>query len=469
AAYWALAGGSLQKFRVALIPSRGQQVVEAGPRVALGEPTQAAQVTRRRDAAFLVVRSLNSAEYKAVLLNLDTGELRWQRQLGLIPAAPPIRQDGTVVLAAEAGSLVAIPAGGVAAGRTTVAPPAWVVGLPPEQITGPTRVAVAPDGSSAYTVTPVAVTEDGKAVGKYVVRRVAGGRVAYEGVVTSPGAIAGNPVVLGNNLLIPASDGFVHRYTAGTGRTNPDAITPGPAWAGLTRAADAECFITPLSDSAFLTGDGGKKLESWAWPRGGGWSKGPGKWDLPVAVAGPGVLLPPRSPGEAARVLFADVGGTIRLYAADRGGDPLKLWRPGGETYPAGKPTSPPVTQPDAAGRPVVAVVIEDRIVLCIDPEKDAPLWVARTGEGPEAAIIGAPQPAGTGRWLLTNLGGEAVVYEANGNPGPKLPAALPGAVPARPAALVGPADVLAPLSDGSVVALSLPTEAPPPDAAPKK
>ena len=121
-AYWVLANGSVQKFRVANIPGREHEVVEAGTATAIGEPTQPPQLNNRRDAASLVVRSRNSAGCKAVLMNLATGEIRWQRQLGVIPAASPIPQEGVVVLASEDGGLVALPGtGATAPGQVTVA------------------------------------------------------------------------------------------------------------------------------------------------------------------------------------------------------------------------------------------------------------------------------------------------------------------------------------------------------------
>jgi outer membrane protein assembly factor BamB len=466
-AFWVLANGTVQKFRVANIPSRSLEVVVAGPAAPIGEPTQPPQLNNRRDAACLVVRSQTSAGCKAVLLNLATGELRWQRQLGVIPAAPPIPHEGVVVLAAEDGGLVAVPGtGATATGQTTVAPPAWVIGVPPENATGPTRVALSADGKSAFTVTPVVAKEEGKPVAQYVIRRVAGGRVVHEGVVAAPGAIAGAPVVLGESLLIPASDGFVHRHTAGTSRANPDTLTAGPPWAGGPRGADVECSITPTSDTAFLTNDGGKQLKAWTWPRTGSYSQGTGKWEMRDRPAGPGVVLPPLTAGDSPRLLIADVSGTVRLYAADRGGEHLKQWRPGG-AHPPGKPSSPLVVQADTAGRLVVAFTVEDRSLVCLDPEKDGLMWAVRLGDEADATLVGAPQPAGAGRWLATDLGGRVTLYDAEGGKSPPLAIALPGAVPARAAGSVGGSGILAPLSDGSAVVLT-PPAGPPAAPAPK-
>jgi hypothetical protein len=468
AAFWVLANGTMQKFRLGLIPSRGLEVTPVGPQVPLGEPTQPPQLNARKDSACLIVRSLNSDGYKAVLVRLSDGEVQWQRQLGVIPASVPLLQEGSVILAAKDGGLVSIPGAGAAApGRTTVAPPAWVIKSAPENATGATRVALSPDGRTFFTLTPIAEVETDKTVQKYLIRRVTGGEVTHTGTVNAPAPLAGQPVVFGETLLIPATDGFIHRYFPGTGRTNPDSLVAGPAWASATRA-DAECFITPTSDSTFLTNDGTRKLTPWVWPKAGRWGAGSGTWELRERPAGPGVVLPAANAAEPPRLLIADVSGTVWLFPADRGGQRIRQWRPGGG-LPAGKPTSPFAVQLDGAGRTVVAYTVEDRSAVCLDPESDLPKWVVRTGEDVEGRLVGAPQPVGDGRWLVTDLGGRVTIFDAGGAKVATLPVGLPGVVPAVAPGIVGRAAVV-PLSDGSSVLLPLPSAAPPaPDPKPKE
>ncbi|HSQ54582.1 MAG TPA: hypothetical protein VLM40_02470, partial [Gemmata sp.] len=256
------------------------------------------------------------------------------------------------------------------------------------------------------------------------------------------------------------------RLTEGTGVANPDKLLPGPPWTSGTRRQDSECSVTVISETMFLTNDGGRKLEGWMWPMSGSWSNAAGKWELPVAPAGRGVVIPAKPSGEAPRLMIADVAGTVRLFAADRGGEHLKQWRSGGEKHPAGKPTSSLVVQNDTAGNPVVAFTIENRALVCIDPERDEPRWMVKAADDPAATFVGAPEPIGAGKWLVTDLGGRVTEYDADGKKGRTLSIELPGAVPARAAAAIGGAGILVPLSDGSVVVLSLPgshSPAPPP------
>jgi hypothetical protein len=455
AAFWVFADGMMQKFRLALLPSRGLEVVPTSKPMVIGEPTQPPQFTGRRDAVCIVLRSLNSAGYKAIVMDISNGELRWQRQLGVMPATVPIPQDGGVVIASEDGGLVYVPsASGLRPGQTTVAPPVWVIATPPDNVSSSTVAAVSPNGKFAFTLTPVSTGEDGKGLVKYVIRRIEGGRKTYETTVNSPGPLAGQPVVLGETLLIPASDGYIHRLIPNPANPSTDTLVPGPQWLA-DRRPDSVCHITPVSESGFLTNDGGKKLQAYEWPKTGRWSPSGGTWELREKPAGPGVVIPPLTVGDSPRVLIADVAGSVWLYA-DRGGPPLKRWKPG-DGLPAGEPTSPLVIQTDAGGRHVVAYTVKRKFLVCIDPDQHLPKMAVQPSDDPDALLVGSPQPAGRGRWLVTDLAGRLTLVDAEGMKVTALAVGLHGVVPAKAAGLLGETAALAALSDGSAVVLTLP------------
>jgi len=69
-AFWTLAGGSLLKFRLTLLPDRGLTLVPAGAGLPVGAPTQPAQLNPHRDTACFVVRSSNSSGCRAVAVRL---------------------------------------------------------------------------------------------------------------------------------------------------------------------------------------------------------------------------------------------------------------------------------------------------------------------------------------------------------------------------------------------------------------
>ena len=276
AAFWVLANGSLQKFRLGLVPSRGIEMLPVGTRISLGEATQIPQLNSRKDAVCLVVRSQNSDGCKAVLMSLRDGEFRWQRQLGVVPATSPIPQEDGLLLVAKDGGLLLVPSTVKSVpGPGKAAPGAWAIAPPPENVSSSTAVAVSTDGKTIYTVTQVTANEDLKSVPKYLVRRVVGGKVVHEGSAVAPtfpngtvdSSLAGPPVVVGGALLLPLADGFVYRHMDAIGSKNPDKLLPGPHWSGDQRIDPSiKCYITPVSDTAFLTSDGSKRLTRWDWP-----------------------------------------------------------------------------------------------------------------------------------------------------------------------------------------------------------
>lgn len=462
AAFWVLANGNFQKYRLALLPGRGVEMIPVGQSVSLGVPTQPPQLNGRKNSACLVVRPVNSAGYRAVVMNLGDGEVRWQRQLGVVPAVPPISQEGGLVLAAEDGGLISLPATGAGApGRTTVSPPNWVIADPPDNATGATAVAASPDGKLIFTVTPIRTIEEGKPVARWLIRRISGGQVVHRGVAASPGEFAGQPAVLGDSLLIPVADGFVYRHAPGTGKSNPDSLTAGPPWSTERRSADAVCLITPTSDTSFLTSDGGRKLSLWDWPKAGRPAQG-GGWELPERPAGPGVLLPTANAKDMPRVVFADVNGSVWLYPMDRSGKHSRRWKPG-EGLPTGKPTSPLVLQPE--GKQLrIAYTVDYRTVVCLDPEEAAPVWVGKADDDAEGVLVGPPRAAGNGQWLVGDLGGRVTLFGKGGERSAPLAIGVPGAVPATGVGSVGAAGVIVPVSDGSAVVLPLPGRAPGPE-----
>lgn len=457
--YWLLAAGQLQKARLALVPSKGQDVVLAGPRLGAGEPVHGPQISARKDAACLVVRSANSSGCRAVAFDLRTGEVRWQRQLGLVPAkvssaeqgVSPVRQGESFVLVDEDGGIVVVPAAsGVEAGQSLAAKPEWVVASAPATASGPTVVAT--DGQTVFAVTPV-TAKDGP---KFVVRRVADGKLLGEDEVNAPGALAGQPAVVGGTLHLPTTDGFLNRFIPGAGVTAPASLIAGPKWRGDRAPANALCGITALSEATFVTSDGGKRLTRWEWlPGANATRKELGDWVLREAVAGPGVVVPGEA-GGAPRLIVGDVSGSLWMFASDKPGGALRRWKAGGALIPAGKQSSALVVQPGEANKVSVAYVVDGKAAAVIDPDREEPLWAVPISEEAGITAVGAPQPAGANRWVVTDLAGRVLLLDgATGAVLDAKPAGLPGAVPAAASGVAGDT-ALAPLSDGSAVVIDL-------------
>lgn len=445
-AYWVLVNGSLLKFRLTLVPDRGLTLVPAGAGLPIGEPTQPAQMNLRRDTACFVVRSASSSGCRAVAVKLRDGEPRWQRQLGMIPASAPIRTSTGVLLVDGDGGAVSIPA---SAGAK--AAPEWIVAPPLDGLTRPTVVAATPDGATVFTLAPVG---EG-AVAKWIIRRIVNGKIDHTGTVNAPGSLTGRPVVFNGSLLIPASDGFIHRLVLGDGRGVPDTLALGPKW--LSRSIpNAACFITVVSNDQFIASDGDKALRRWTWSAGATAAETNATWSLRERVANaPAVLA--ATAGKPARMLAADTTGSVVLFGLDRSENLLRRWVPGvTAALPRGIVSEEFAFQTDASGRTLAAYSVKDKHIVCLNLDADEPRWVANVNDDPTSLLVGSPIAYRDGRWLVTDLCGRVTLLDAEGQPALIREIGLPGTVPLTAGVPLGESRAIVPLHDGSAALVEL-------------
>lgn len=464
--FWVLAGGAdLRRVRLTLNPNRGQvaDTFPAASPTASGVPTQPARVNDRRDTAFLVVRSAGSAGFRAVAVDLATGETRWQRQLGMVPAAAPVPGPSGMLIVEEDGGIAAVPPEPpkAAMGNPWAVGSDRIVAPSHDGASGPTAVAVSADGGTVFTVTPV--RRGG--TDRFEIRKVVGGRVERTAAVPAPGAPAGPPAAFGDSLLLPTADGSVHRLVW-AGLREGGRLVRGPRWSGDRLDPDGLCFVTALGGDRFLTTDGGRNLARWVWPQGGQPQPDGTVWTVPERVAVPAVVVPVPAGGGGLRVLVADASGSVWLYPVDLDDRPLRRWRPEGKGVSGAKPVSAIVVQMGPTDRPVVAYAVEGGAVICLEPDAEDVRYVMRSRSGPGGAVIGPPQPAGKGRWVVTDLGGRVRVVDPEvGRESAFGEVNLAGTVPAAAGVMLDPGRVLIPLSDGSAVVVHLRELAPEPRA----
>jgi tetratricopeptide (TPR) repeat protein len=456
--YWLLTAGQLQKTQLALVPSRGQEIVFTGSPRPIGEPVHPAHVNLRRSTACVVVRSLQSSACRAVAFSLRDGEILWERQLGLVPAvastrgdaAAPIGQGEKFLVVDESGTIFAIPAANaVGIGQTLTVPESWRLKPPPEKALGATLVAASADGQMVFTITPVERDRP-----TWVIRRIRGAEASRDDEVLAPAALAGQPAVVGGYLHLPAADGFVYRYLPGDGGPRTGILVAGPKWHDERRGA---CSISPLSDATFATSDGGKKWHRWEWPTPNGKFRESGTWELNQNTAGPGVVLPPVDVGSPPRWLVADSSGTVWLFPADRAAGPLRRWRPGVDSgLPSGQPTSGfAVLSTDT--KAIVTYVVDNKVVVAIDPDFDQVLWTTAAGDSSTDRLLGTPQPIRGNYCAVSDLGGNVrILNAATGAEVARPSVGIRGAVPVAPGTLHGNT-VLMLLTDGSAAVIELP------------
>jgi outer membrane protein assembly factor BamB len=441
---WVLAHGGMQKFSLAWDPKNGRRfVVDRAWQepLDLGSPLHAAQADAAGSTLFTVTQSLRQRVCLATAVDAATKKVLWQRQIGLVCQGAPVPL-GKEVFALDQG-------GGVFAFRpeSFKGRDEWQVGgqglkkplddnpdVPPALYHGG-------DGRSAYEV-----AFPGKGT-QLVVRRF---RVDAEGrrervqqsdekVVDLNAPPAGNVAVGRDSLLVPLQDGTLFRLTlppdGGTG-------TYGPNWRAGRHNTAARGYVAWVSDDDFVVSDGGRGLTHWRWPSGKNWMMVPDEKaptvGLPTRIVAPPAVLPRPDDKAELQVCVADGRGDLVLLHGDRL-EEARRWHLGGRV------TAGPFVHAGGVG-----CVVDERRLVWVDPAQAEPVW-KYAGQG----IVGQPQMI-DGVLVVADEAGRFVGLE------PRIGKVLgeyklrANVAPAAPPVGFGPGRAFAPLTDGTVLLLSL-------------
>ena len=153
-----------------------------------------------------------SASCRATAIDLKTGAIRWQRQLGLVAQGDPIRIGDRVVLMDRDGGLYQIDTKPLAAPTNAewLIDENWLVSPPLPDVRGSAHFFPARDGQSIYAVVATGRTQgDGF---RLVVRHYKPG----DPIQTTIGVAAGarwpaTPIVVGRTMIIPLANGRLYR------------------------------------------------------------------------------------------------------------------------------------------------------------------------------------------------------------------------------------------------------------------
>jgi tetratricopeptide (TPR) repeat protein len=456
-AFVVLAQAALQKYRLGLHPQRGLDIVPVHPPRLIGVPLHEPLVRPQRQTACLALRWVDPPACQAALVQLSDGAIRWRRQLGVAHAMSPIVQGEVVLLLGQDGSVFALhhnllnnPSVTLMAGADQLLAPI------PSNSVGATEIVTSLDKSLVATVTPYEEVQRDRRQLRLLIRLIRDGKVWHEGHVTPAAPLAGRPIFLDETLLLPLADGLIYRHIRGKGLASPDRLEAGPSWRIERReGTTTTALLGALSADSFISNDGSRTLKRWLWPADQRWSDA-GEWVLRDRPAVPPLPLIKKE-GSASHFLVADTSGNIWMYAADRIESPQRRWRPG-TVLPLGQPTSPMNNATDTQGRLRVTYTVENRLVVCLDPQQDAPLWVYRPGEDQPASLVGPPLPLPNGDWVVVDLLGR--LTRLQGTTGQAIATShlhLPGIFPVAAPCLTPGQDILLPLSDGSFVLHAVP------------
>jgi outer membrane protein assembly factor BamB len=427
--FWVLADGVLKHWRLGLSRQSGRQLVPAwGDGVRLGAPLHAAQVSADRRAFHLVTQSDAPPTMRATAVDALSGQVIWQRPLGMAPQGDPLDLGGTIVVLDQSGGLYRFDPNRHLPGSADP----WQTGgveiaKPVMDLVGAPHLLSAADGHSAWAVM-VRLEGDGYHV---LLRHVAGDGTATEGSAALPAPPAGRPALGPSAVVLPLTDGQLCRITLDAA---PRAVV-GPTWRSPGARSDARGHVVHWKDEEFLVSDGSRGLRRLVWPADGNY-----EMDMQTSVE-----LSQRAIGSIARltgggVAVADAGGTVTLLRGDRP-TPARRWQ-------VGPVTAGPWTVGDQ-----IAVVVDRRKLVRLNPDADTAVWTYTTaGDG-----IETPPRLVDGAWVVADVSGRFVALDpATGKP---LGAGFQVAAEAAPASAVaafGPGRLFAPLTDGTVLLLPL-------------
>jgi hypothetical protein len=449
-ALWVLSQGGLDRLEMTIAKATGPKIVSMWPSpLWLGSPLHASQVDEKGDSLFVVTQSLTRQSCLATKVDADRGKVIWQRQLGLISQGDPLplgkdKEPAVVLVQDQGGRLFLFD-------PRTSGPKGQPIADVIEHTKGPIYLVPAGDGSSAYQFASV---EKEKNRFELLVRHFS---ATAEGPRPAPqtyapfeisAPLAGPPAVGSRFVLLPLTDGTIWRMTR-DGKKDKD----GPDWRSNRASSDLRAYVVWLNDDEFLTVNGDKGITRYTWPANADFSSIPNnrsdasrptKQMQERIAAAPLVIPAAVAPGGELQVCVADSLGTVWLLQGRDLKQELRQWK-----LPApGTLTAGPFWR---AGQ--IGCIVEHHLLVWLDPSQDGLLWE----HDQHKHIVGEPQLI-EGKLVVADQSGHYSFLDPKTgkdiSPGYVLKASV---APAASAVAFGPHRAFAPLTDGTVLLLSLP------------
>lgn len=430
--FWVVGGGRLHRLQTLFTREAGPKLTPRWPVPPIvGSPLHAAQVLE--DAAgrpILFVSGQERADPTCLARAIDglSGKRLWQRQLGAL--CEDAVAVGERVLARDRHGLLLFDAKTLPANAHSP----WLRGnasRTPLPAAESSRF-FAHDGDG-YLVT-WSHDRSSPVLHFYQVAK------NHEGVkATGPPSlrarVAGPPALMKDALIAALENGvFVH-----VPLTDP-RVTSGPNWPAAAIEDPGPRYVVFLGGADVLVTDGHRAMKVYRWPSATQVFPLGEEYKLPQRIAAIPVVLAEERSEPPYRIAVADVGGTLHLLQGPPF-TPLRSWPLGG------KITSGPVV----LGKHL-ACVVDHRRIVWLDPGSDEPLWAYSL----DADVVGQPCLVDQTVVVATVAGQFLGLDAATGSPrGPGYTLRANVAPSVAPVPL-GAGRLFAPLSDGTVLLLSL-------------
>jgi outer membrane protein assembly factor BamB len=482
--FWVLANGNLQmlhfdQYRQKLVPMWNRPL-------ALGSPLHDSQVDEKNKTVFTVTQSSTRQGCLATAVDYETGQVRWQRQLGMVCLGDPLVVGSEVLAIDQGGTLFRFESSRFPnASNANWQTGGEILAEAVENLDGPAYLLAGGDGRTALEVVCLQKrTQNGERNFDLLVRHYEIGKNLVEKTFPlGTTRLAGTPGLLSSSVLAPLDDGSLLRQPLDGSRGSY-----GPGWRARTADEGARGHVVVLSADDFLTTDGSRGLTRWHWPAGDIY-KEERRIDLPHRLVSPPAIIRNQGPGvrgqgpedrnkeSGARgqesevrdqkskvegqkseggelVCVADTAGMVRLLRA-RDLQEVRHWDM--SVKEPGTPASAAVARitagPFVRGQHI-GCVVNDRRLVWLDPNQDKPVWEFTTSG---AGIVGQPQLIGD-MIVVADLTGRFIGLDpASGKA--RWPAGYLFAANVAPATTplsFGPDRAFIPLTDGTVFFLSL-------------
>jgi hypothetical protein len=439
---WIMAGGSLRHFALDLLNQKVNPIwpEKTQPAAVTGIPLHLAQMDQFGERLFITTQSPAGDRTVCSAVVADTGELLWQRQLGIHLADDPQPLGDRVLMIDRSGRGIALE---LAAGQSQAAV-RWTEHAPvPER------------GGSGPLMKIAAVKENQQEAEEYLVLPVADERrLAIRAAGQSSGSgwevelpepLQGRPTIVGDTLVVPCADGFLHRRPLAGGPVVPAANDVPYQWATTGELApDDQARLYALKTG----GNGASADEIVLVRRQRAWRLryrsrgGVSQWEpagKPFYSAAPILGAPLVSGGD---LIFASANNELQQVAGDDLATVRKRWQLDGNI------TTPPFLLGDQ-----LCVITNRRTLVCLSPDAEGakvgqPVWTL----GPLAGrICGKPVLIGSGLLVTDDSGCVTGLRPTDGQVVFRIPLD-PGDIPAAAAVPIGNERILVPLVDGTLV-----------------
>jgi outer membrane protein assembly factor BamB len=450
--YWVLAHGELQryhfnKFGGPSLPAQQLVKMWTNP-LRLGSPMHTSQVDEATRTLVLVTQSGTLQTFMATAVNMDDGQIIWQRQLGFISQGDGLALGSESVALDQGGGLFAFDSTQPFRRLRHHLASTNAMLAPSQENTLKATLLREAKGTAVYEVAASPAADEFQ----LIIRRHEPGKNT-EKTVSLHALPVGEPALGADDVFLMLATGDLCRQPL-DGTASRTEIH----WRASHAQEGAVGYVAVLPNEELLVTDGTRGLMRYSWPKDvtKSWElltttrsvKVPDSPELPARIVSTPLVLTGQAPNGELVVLVATADGKVTLLK-----DSLAAFRPRGWQQIRAWDLNGKITSGPFLCGTFVACVVDHRVLVRLDPQADKPVW---TYPAPES-IVGRPNMIGDYVVVADQTGRYICLDPATGREQPRRGHTIRAAAgPASMPIPYGADRVLAPLNDGTILQLPL-------------